>query len=68
MSEPLDLCDCERSHNGLGLRGRLCDCPFAKTNVMEDDMDDRSNLDEFLEKTRVAVAARKKVDRKRKQA
>jgi hypothetical protein len=35
---------------------------------MEDDMDDRSNLDEFLEKTRVAVAARKKVDRKRKQA
>ena len=21
------LCDCERSHNGLGLAGRDCDCP-----------------------------------------
>lgn len=20
------LCDCERSHNGLGMAGRLCDC------------------------------------------
>jgi hypothetical protein len=20
------LCDCERSHNGMGMAGRLCDC------------------------------------------
>lgn len=23
---PSGLCDCERSHNGLGMAGRLCDC------------------------------------------
>lgn len=23
----MKLCDCERSHNGLGLAGRECDCP-----------------------------------------
>lgn len=22
-----NLCDCERSHNGIGLAGRECDCP-----------------------------------------
>ncbi len=28
------VCDCELSHNGLGLMGRLCDCP-AGTPRME---------------------------------
>ena len=23
-------CDCERSHNGIGLAGRKCDCPAGK--------------------------------------
>jgi hypothetical protein len=27
-----NLCDCERSHNGLGFSGRECDCP-ASTDV-----------------------------------
>lgn len=36
-----------------------CDCPkpVTKPDVMEDDMDDRTNLDEFLEKSRAAVVA-----------
>lgn len=25
-SDTATLCDCERSHNGLGMAGRLCDC------------------------------------------
>ncbi len=46
---------------------RICGCneePVTKPDVMEDDMDDRTNLDEFLEKSRVAVANRKKGKRK----
>ena len=31
----------------------------TKPNVMEDDMDDRTNLDDFLERTRVAVQNRR---------
>lgn len=27
-TEPLDLCDCELSHNGMGMVGRECDCPI----------------------------------------
>ena len=27
-AEPLDLCDCELSHNGMGMVGRECDCPI----------------------------------------
>lgn len=27
-----DVCDCERSHNGLGMGGRVCDCqPSSET-------------------------------------
>jgi hypothetical protein len=26
-AQPKNLCDCERSHNGLGMAGRECDCP-----------------------------------------
>jgi hypothetical protein len=27
-----NLCDCERSHNGIGLGGRECDCPAGVRN------------------------------------
>ena len=26
-THPVNLCDCERSANGIGLAGRECDCP-----------------------------------------
>jgi len=26
-ARPKNLCDCELSHNGLGMVGRECDCP-----------------------------------------
>lgn len=26
---PNNLCDCELSHNGLGIVGRECDCPAS---------------------------------------
>lgn len=26
----MSVCDCERSHNGIGLGGRECDCPLAE--------------------------------------
>ncbi len=29
----MSLCDCERSHNGLGLAGRECDCPAGYNSL-----------------------------------
>lgn len=57
------LCDCEHQDNGRECFFQIpwhCTCPVTKPDVMEDDMDDRTNLDEFLEKSLVAVASRKK--------
>ena len=46
------LCDCERSHNGLGLAGRECDCPAGvrKSPQISDTLliDCRNELERLL--------------------
>jgi hypothetical protein len=44
----MSICDCELSHNGLGLSGRECDCPTGETKMTETD-------DEFLTRARAKI-------------
>lgn len=39
------LCDCERSHNGLGLVGRICDCDPHDPDILREMRDERRRLD-----------------------
>lgn len=36
------LCDCERSHNGLGLGSRTCDCPAGNPQRASNTLDDEA--------------------------
>ncbi len=55
MSEVSCPCWC---HTLADCVATACEFAVIKPYGLEDDMDDRTNLDAFLEKTRVAVANR----------
>lgn len=35
---PAKLCDCEQSHNGMGMSGRVCDCSAMPAAEWQDEM------------------------------
>ena len=37
------LCDCELSHNGLGLAGRVCDCPAGAQPLDREEAETHAN-------------------------
>ena len=42
-----NICDCERSHNGLGIAGRECDCPAGMDPDLREALETLSDFRQF---------------------
>ncbi len=48
-AEPVNLCDCERSHNGLGIGSRECDCPAGRSPQPTEPSDEMEAMEAVME-------------------